>query len=120
MVSLNDLDIRSDNNKNLYLTGTLREKVCTIGGKEFGLNEGKSFKITKEVYGLKSPGSAFRSQFSRNWAIYVSYINKSDTDVWMRPEDAPESEEYYEYIPVYVNDILCISYDQMRRMKDVS
>ena len=32
-----------------------------------------------------------------------------DPDVWLRPAVKPDGEEYYEYILVYVDDILAIS-----------
>ena len=34
----------------------------------------------------------------------------ADPDVWMRPSILPNGEEYYEYILVYVDDLLIISH----------
>ena len=40
-----------------------------------------------------------------------------DPDVWMRAVVKPDGEKYYEYILVYVDDMLCVSYDPMGLMK---
>ena len=37
--------------------------------------------------------------------------DKSDADVWRRPAVKPDGFKYYEYILVYVDDILLISHD---------
>jgi hypothetical protein len=34
---------------------------------------------------------------------------KADNDVWFRPALKPDGSEYYEYILVYTDDILCLS-----------
>ena len=35
----------------------------------------------------------------------------TDPDVWMKPAVKPDGEEYYEYVLMYVDDILAISMD---------
>ena len=35
----------------------------------------------------------------------------SDPDLWLRPAIKPDGEEYYEYVLMYVDDILAISID---------
>lgn len=42
--------------------------------------------------------------------------SEADPDVWMRPAVKPDGEEYYEYILVYVDDILCISHKARETM----
>lgn len=42
-----------------------------------------------------------------------------DTDVWRRPAVKPDGEEYYEYVLCYVDDVLTISYDTDRVMKQI-
>ena len=36
---------------------------------------------------------------------------KADPDVYRRPQTKPDGTKYYEYILVYVDDILCISHN---------
>ena len=56
---LNDLDLKSADIENAYLTAPCREKCWIIAGKEFGSAMGKPFIITKALYRLKSSGAAF-------------------------------------------------------------
>ena len=65
MAALNDLDIQAADIENAYLTAPCREKVWTVGGKEFGSNAGRNFKIVKALYGLKSSGAAFREHLAK-------------------------------------------------------
>ena len=42
----------------------------------------------------------------------VKFVSsKADPDVWMRPNKKPNGDEYWEYVLVYVDDILCVSHD---------
>ena len=43
----------------------------------------------------------------------------ADPNVWMRPYVSPDGEEYYEYILMYVEDILAISMQPRDVMKDI-
>jgi hypothetical protein len=43
----------------------------------------------------------------------------ADPDVWIRPSSKPNGEEYYEYILVYVDDILVVSHDPSQAMTTI-
>jgi hypothetical protein len=43
----------------------------------------------------------------------------ADPDVWLRPASRADSEQYYEYILMYVDDILAISADPMPIIEDI-
>jgi hypothetical protein len=43
----------------------------------------------------------------------------ADPDVWMRPATKIDGEEYYEYILVYVNDILAVSATPIPIMEEI-
>ena len=43
----------------------------------------------------------------------------ADPDFWIRPAVKPDGEEYYEYILMYVDDILTISMQPRYVMKDI-
>ena len=43
----------------------------------------------------------------------------ADPDVWMRPAVKPDGEKYYEYILIYVDDILTISFEPERPMEAI-
>ena len=120
LAALNDLDIQAADIENAYLTAPCREKVWTVGGKEFGSNAGRNFKIVKALYGLKSSGAAFREHLARRLDEIGFWSSIADPDVWMRPAVKPDGEKYYEYMLVYVDDILCISEDPFRPMQQIS
>jgi preprotein translocase subunit Sss1 len=44
----------------------------------------------------------------------------ADPDVWIRPAKKPTGEEYYEYILVYVDDILILSHNPQTIMDRIS
>ena len=110
IAALNDLDIESADIENAYLTAPCREKCWTIGGDEFGSEKGSVFIIAKALYGLKSSGTAFRAFLAETLDEIGFKSSEADPDVWMKPAVKPDGEEYYEYILVYVDDILCISH----------
>ena len=90
------------------------------GGKEFRSDTGKPFKIVKALYGLKSSGAAFRAHLAEQLDVIGFRSSIADLDVWMCPAVKQDGEKYYEYILVYVDDILCISVDPRRPMNDIS
>ena len=119
IAALNDLDILSADVENAYLTAPCREKCWTIGGKEFGSNQGKPFIITKALYGLKSSGAAFRALLAETLDGMGFKSSHADPDVWLRPAVKPDGEKYYEYILVYVDDILTMSCDPKGPMEEI-
>jgi hypothetical protein len=44
----------------------------------------------------------------------------ADPDVWIRPATKPDGEEYYEYVLVYVDDILCMSHKPHATMEEIA
>jgi len=43
----------------------------------------------------------------------------ADPDVWIISSIKPDGQRYYEYILVYVDDILCTSHDPKATMKEI-
>ena len=43
-----------------------------------------------------------------------------DPDVWLRPQTKQSGKEYYEYVLIYVDDILCFSHDPQSIMKSLA
>ena len=91
-----------------------------MGGKEFGSNAGKPFIIRKALYGLKSSGAAFREHLAQRLDEIGFKSSTADPDVWLRSATKPDGEQYYEYMLVYVDDLLCISHDPHRPMKQIA
>ena len=102
------------------MTAPCREKVWTRGGPEFGSLEGEIFIVVKALYGLKSSGAAFRAHLAEQLDNIGFRSSIADPDVWLRPATKPDGEEYYEYMLVYVDDLLCISHEPAVPMKEIS
>jgi len=109
IAALNGLDILAADVGNAYLQAPVREKVHTTAGPEFGLNNvGKTVIVVRAMYGLKSSGAAWHAKFSETLRGMGFKPCLADPDVWMKPATI-NNFEYYDYILVYVDDVLVIS-----------
>ena len=59
LAALNDLEVKTSDIQNAYLTAPCKEKIWTTLGPEFGVDAGKKAIITHALYGLKSSGGSF-------------------------------------------------------------
>jgi hypothetical protein len=120
IAALNDLHVFAADIENAYLTAPCREKCWTRAGREFGSDEGKILIVEKALYGLKSSGAAFRAFLAETLDNIGFKSSEADPDVWLRPAVKPDGEKFYEYMLVYVDDLLSIHYgDESRAMKEV-
>mgnify|MGYP003326537431 FL=1 len=119
LAGLNRLEILSGDIQNAYLTAPNREKVYCIAGPEFGSDAGKPMLIVRALYGLKSAGAAFRAHLASTLDDMSFKPSHADPDVWMRPATKIDGEEYYEYVLVYVDDILALSVDPTTIMENI-
>ena len=120
LAALNDVDILAGDIQNAYLNAQCREKVWTTAGREFGPeNIGKKVLIVRALYGLRSSGAAFRSHLADSLHDMGFKPSLGDPDVWMSPSCKPDGTKYYEYILVYVDDLLIISHEAKRRMQGI-
>ena len=109
---LNDLEVKTADIMNAYLTAPVTEKVWTVLGPEFGADAGKKALVIRALYGLKSTGAAFRNHLADCMRMlgYTSCL--ADQDVWLRAEVRPsDGHKYYSYMLLYVDDTLCIHHD---------
>jgi hypothetical protein len=75
--------------------------------------------IRRALYGLKSSGASFRA-FLAEYFHEIGYVpTLADPDVWLRPAVKPNGDEYYEMILAYVDDVLVISHEPERTMKQI-
>lgn len=109
--ALNDLDIVACDVGNAYLNAPCREKIWFVAGPEFGSRQGMVIKIVRALYGLKSSGAAWRSMFNASILDMGFEGTVADPDVYRRANAKPDGFRYYEYIMVYVDDVLIISHD---------
>ena len=119
IAALNDLDIMGADIKNAFLTAPCKEKVWLRAGPEFGADQGKVLLVVRALYGLKSASASFRS-FMATYLDELGFISSdADNDVWLRPATRKDGSEYYEYILMYVDDILAISERAKELLDDI-
>ena len=100
----NDLEVWSTDIGNAYLESFTQEKVYVIAGPEFGDRKGHSLVIVKALYGLKSSGLRWHERFLDVLRSMNFVQSKPERDIWMR-----DMGDHYEYIAVYVDDLLIVS-----------
>ncbi len=110
-VVLNNVDVCATDILNAYLQAPSSEKYCIPRcGLEFGLeNAGKRAKIVRALYGGKSSGRDFCNHL-RSCMVHLNFEScKADPDVWIRKATKSDESKNYEYVPLYVNDLLVVS-----------
>ena len=96
--------------KNAYLQAPSSEKHFIVCGPEFGIeNEGKVALIRRALYGGKVAGRDFWHHLRDCMRRLGFTSSNADPDVWFRRSKRATGEEYYEYVLLYVDDVIVIS-----------
>ena len=74
-----------------------------------GEDKGKVMIVTRALYGLKSSGLVWHQMMSQTLREMEFVPSIADTDVWRQPTLKENGDKIYEYIVVYVDDILAMS-----------
>ncbi|KAI2509582.1 Reverse transcriptase (RNA-dependent DNA polymerase) [Fragilaria crotonensis] len=120
LAALNDLEVKTADIENAYLTAPVGEKIWCRLGPEFGNDAGKKALIVRALYGLKSAGASFRNHLADcmrhlGWQSCIA-----DPDVWLKPEIRPsDGHKYYAYCLLYVDDILVVHHDSTKSLKEI-
>ena len=120
LASLNNLKIMACDIQNAYLNALPREKVYFQAGPEFGKDEGKNVLIVRALYGLKTSGAAFRSKLAEDIRRMGYKPTMGDPDVYIKGRMKSDGFKYFEYLVVYVDDIICVSEHPEEFMKALS
>jgi Reverse transcriptase (RNA-dependent DNA polymerase) len=110
LAKLNSLELWGADIGNAYLEAKTKEKVYISGGPAFGLLEGHTLLVDKDIYGLRSSGLCWHQRFADVLRAMGFIPRKAKADIWMR-----ENNNLYEYIAVYVDDLLIAA----RNPKDI-
>ena len=112
VAALNDLEVKTSDVQNAYLTVLCAEVIHTTLGTEFGEDEGKTAIIVRALYGLASPGASFRNHLA-DCMRHLGYTScLADPDLWYRPMVRPEDNyNYYSYVLLYVYNCSCVCHD---------
>lgn len=107
---MNGLPVFGADIQNAYLQAPTTEKHYIICGPEFGLeNEGKKAIIVRALYGGKSVGADYWCPHVRKAMHEMGFSScKADPEVWMRPRIKDDGSEYWQYVLLYTDDILCV------------
>ena len=74
-------------------------------------------KVVRAWYGLKISGASWNAMLSQTM-MDIKYTRcKADHDVWYRPAVNPNIFEYYEYVLIFVDNILNISHDTKAKIE---
>jgi hypothetical protein len=120
LAALNDLEVKTTDIENAYLTAPVGEKICCRLGPEFGREAGKKALIVCSQFVLKSAGALFCNRLADcmrhlGWSSCIA-----DPDVLLKPEIRPEDgHKYYAYCPLYVDDILVVHLDGLRSLVEI-
>ena len=119
LAALNGLDILSADVGNAYLNAACREKVHVKCGKELfdAEHEGKYAVISRALYGLKTSGASWRNHLAAEIREMGFTSTKADVDVYRRRASKEDGTAYYEYLVVYVDDIICVSENPSKWME---
>jgi hypothetical protein len=94
---------------NAFLYGKTKEKVYVIACPEFGVDlHGKNLIIDESLYRLKTSAARFHEHLSESLLRLGFKKTKHDPDLWM-----VDKSSHYEYLAIYVDDILIWSKDPM-------
>ncbi len=117
IAGLNDLDLLACDVSNAYLNAPCREKIWFVGGKDTGEDFGKVLVVDRALYGLKSSGASWRNMLSKTIVEDLGFEStRADPDVYRRPAEK-DGFTFYEYVFVYVDDLLVLSKDPMHWIK---
>ena len=94
---------------NAYLEATKKEKLSIVAGPEFEEVQGHIFVIHKALYGLKTSGLRW-SQRIHDIRLELNFRPcKADPGVWLS-----EMKDKYEYIAIYVDDLMIASEERQK------
>ena len=90
-----------------------------ICGPEFGVeNVDKVAIIVRALYGGKTSGADFWHHLRSCMEFLGFHSCKADPDLWMREAQKDDGSFYWEYVLLYVDDVLCISHQAERIIRE--
>ena len=114
LAKLNNMDVWGADIGIAYLEPTTKEKIYIVAGPEFKELHGHMLVIHKALYGLKSSGVRW-SQRIHDIMLQLGFKPcKADPCIWLR-----EMKTKYEYIAIYVDDLLIASDKPQQIIKDL-
>ena len=91
-----------------YLEAYTKEKLYIVAGPEFREKEGNTLLINKALYGLRTSGGRWAERLADVLTDMGWQQSRVDAAIWMN-----DCGTHYEYICVWVDDLLIMSKDPM-------
>jgi hypothetical protein len=113
LAALNDVEVKTLDIENAYITAPNAEKIYTVLGPEFGLEAGKKALIVRALYGLKSAGALFCNHLADCMQHLGFTPCLADPDLWMLATKKEDGTAYYAYVLLYVDDVMVIDHNAM-------
>ena len=92
VTALNDLEVKTSDIQNAYLTAPCEEKIWTTLGPEFGPDKGKHALIVHALYSLSSAGTSFGRHLADCMHALGYESCKADADLWYKPMTRPDDD----------------------------
>ena len=113
LAALNDVEVKTADIENAYITAPCSEKIYTVLGPEFGSEAGKKAFVVRALYGLKSAGALFRNHLA-DCMRHMGFIPcLADPDLWMLATEKADGTKYWAYVLIYVDDVMVIHHDAL-------
>ena len=109
LAALNGLDLLAGDCEGAHLNAPSREKLHTKCGPEYGAeHEGRCALIVRALCGSKSAAASWRAAISKVISDLGFTPCRADNDVWMMPGVNRANEKIWEYVLVYLDDLLVL------------
>jgi hypothetical protein len=109
LAALNELEVKTSDIENAYLTASTDERLYALLGNEFGEDEGKIAVIVRALYGTKSASASFRNHLA-DCMLHLGYEScLADPELWLKQFVKSDGTPYYGYMLLYVDDALYIN-----------
>ena len=95
LAALNDLEVKSSDVMNAFLSSPTDEKYYYICGPEFGPDAGKRALVVRSLYGLKTAGASYRNHMADCMRTMGYTPCLADPDVWMKLMTRGDNEQKY-------------------------
>ena len=120
LAALNDQDVLSDDVSNAYLNAKPLERwhlEVKVGYLLEPRTVGGTTQIVRKLYGMTSSGNAWRLHLSNILECQLEFKQYfADNDVWMHPSRNKKGDKVYDYIYIYVDDIIICSANPKEHM----
>jgi hypothetical protein len=118
IAAINGYDVITADVQNAYVQATSLEKYYAITGDEFGEDKCKTALIVSALYGLKSSGASWHAHIAHTLSDMGFLPSRGDPDIWMyQAFNQMTKASYWEYLLVYVDDLLAIVMEPRATLK---